>query len=188
VGAYDPSKVLVRPYSLVGQRPDHTDALVSSDTLLGLTDVLKIRKEVDSGYPGRLDIRGFLCETDVVSSAQVGTRRLANPAGIQDEIDAAWGILVTALEAVEVKVAMYGEGAGDFEYRAVGGLTVTKAGVRQLKNNVTARYGTGLFGTIMRAIDTVKGSQGALEAIAQALEALGFLGSIVGGAQASRKR
>jgi hypothetical protein len=79
-GGYDPSQFVTFALSDQG-------AGVGSTSDLPLEACLLVRREVNSGRQGRLFVRGFLNEGDVVAVA--GSWRLADPTAAQDSLDAA---------------------------------------------------------------------------------------------------
>lgn len=187
-GAYDPTKIAIYNADLPGARELTSAPGPTSTSLLPLTNVLNASKVVGSGYPGRLSLRGFLTEADIVSSDQSGAVVLANPAAIQLELTTAYAAMAQAFQSNGWIMAMFGKVPDIATWRPVGGLAGPTAGIRQMENSVSARYPRGLFGDILRTIDSVKDSAPALQAIAEALAALEWLAPILVGGVAARRR
>lgn len=187
-GDYNPEKIFIFTSGAEGNREAYCLPGPNSAALLPLTNVLNANKQVEFGYPGRLSLRGFLTEADIVSDDVSGAVVLANTSAIQTELSDAYVEFSDALGLLEAYYAMWPENPTLDNWRSVGDLRNPKAGVRQLNNKTGARYPGGLFGDIIRTIETVKDSLPALQAIAEVLDALGFLAPIlIGGAGKARR-
>jgi hypothetical protein len=116
-GGYDPSQFVTFALSDLGSGAGSTSDLPLEACLL-------VRREVSSGRQGRLFVRGLLKEEDVQSIA--GVWRLANPAGMQDIIDAAISTGLNAYlgaAATEFGMVLHGPNkAGTLYTRRVEGL------------------------------------------------------------------
>lgn len=179
---YDPESFAVRT---INQRGLLAFGTTVTDAL-PLNQVLRVRRDVQRGRPGAMLLRGLLAEGDITSDPLSGRVTLADQPGLQTLVSDAYAALDDSLNVIECQMVMArGPESDPFQQlRNVETLTVVGLGQKQLRNKVSPRYGGGLFGDILRAIDAVKESAPALEAIAEALNALGFLLPLLAGAAA----
>lgn len=182
---YDPETLAIRLFNTHGSAFGVDGATQG----LPLSNILRVQRDVERGRPGAMLLRGFLTETMIASDALTGVVRLTSLNDVQEIVSDAFSVLETALTNAGCSLVMaYGENTPT-NVREVLGMTVRGVGSKQLRNKVAPRYGSGVYGTIQRALETIKDNAAALEVVKDLLGTLSWLGPLLGvTAEAARKR